>query len=117
MSEDQDKKRLKSELKSLFRGMDFISTSFLKEGVLKEKELQIYADIYQNLGMAWEFLGLQCKHWDGFKKLRDGKEACKICGKIKGVEEGYYLFRKGQKKRIGKRVVPNSKKTFQSRRT
>ncbi len=95
--------------------MDFVSSNFLCEEGLEEKQIQIYYDIYQGLGIAWEFIGLQCKHWDGFKKVRRGKEACKICGKLEDVKEDYYLLGKGQKKRIGRKVIPNSKKTFKNR--
>ena len=112
----RDKKRVKDELKRLFKSMDFVSSNFLCEEGLEEKQIQIYYDIYQGLGIAWEFLGLQCKHWDGFKKVRRGKEACKICGKLEDVEEDYYLLGRGQKKRIGRKVVPNSKKTFKNRK-
>jgi hypothetical protein len=26
-------------------------------------------EVYQQLGLAWEFLGLQCRHWDGFRRV------------------------------------------------
>lgn len=32
------------------------------------------------------------------------------------MEENYYLLSKGQKKRIGRKVVPNSKRTFKNRK-
>jgi hypothetical protein len=59
---------------------------------------------------------LQCKHWDGYKKTRDKKEACKICGKIKGADEFHILLcRKGPKK-LGVKLKPNSKKTFETKK-
>lgn len=53
-----EKKRLKDELKRLFKSMDFVSSNFLCEEGLEENQIQIYYDIYQGLGIAWEFLGL-----------------------------------------------------------
>jgi len=116
MSVDGEEKRVKRELRRIFRSMDFISSTFLNDDKLEERQIRIYYDIYQHLGTAWEYLGLQCKHWDDFRKTRDGKEVCRICGKIKGVEERYHLLDKAKKKRIGRRIVPNSKKTFKNKR-
>ncbi len=92
--------------------MDFISKNFLgKEGIDK-KDFRNYFNIYQQLGLAWEFLGLQCKHWDGYKKIRTTKEVCRICGKVKGIGELYYLIPQKGIKKIGKKLKPNSKKVF-----
>jgi hypothetical protein len=33
-----------------------------------------FAEIYQQLGLAWEFLALQCPHRGGWRKLQDGKD-------------------------------------------
>jgi hypothetical protein len=82
------KEYVKKELKKLFKSMDFISNNFLNREDIKE--LQTYFDIYQHLGIAWEFLGLQCGHWEGYKKTRDRKEVCRICGKVRDVDETYY---------------------------
>jgi len=78
MKKEIEKKRLKRELKSLFRSMDYISDNYLNKEGINDKELEVFANIYQQLGMAWEFLGLQCRHWDGYRKTRDKKEVCKI---------------------------------------
>ena len=96
--------------------MDFVSDNFLNKESISKDKLEIYFNIYQQLGMAWEFLGLECKHWDGYKKIRDKKEACKICGKIKGVKDTYYLLPEKGLKKIGTKLKPNSKKTFKRKK-
>jgi len=96
--------------------MDFISNNFLKGEGVHEKNFQTYFNIYQQLALAWEFLGLQCRHWDGYREIEDKKETCKICGKAKGVDDYYYLLpRKGIKK-LGAKLRPNSKKTFRNKK-
>lgn len=110
------KEQIKKELKSLFKSMDFVSKNFLNGKNISEKESRLFFNIYQQLGTAWEFLGLQCKHWEGYKRIEGEKEACKICGHIKGVDEFYYLLHKKGIKKIGMKLKPNSKRTFKNRR-
>jgi hypothetical protein len=113
---NQEKEMLKKELRSLFKSMDFISNNFLKGESVHEKYFQTYFNIYQQLALAWEFLGFQCRHWDGYREIEDKKETCKICGKVKGVDDYYYLLpRKGIKK-LGAKLRPNSKKTFKNKK-
>jgi len=115
MPKETERTRLKKVFRSLFKSMDFVCDNYLnKEGITK-KDREVFADIYQQLGLAWEFLGLQCGHWDGYKKSRDKKEVCRICGKVKGVEEHYLLLPARETKLIGRHVKPNSKKTFTTR--
>ena len=83
---------------------------------MSEKEFERFFRIYQQLGLAWELLGLQCKHWDGYRKTRDKKEVCKICGKVKGTDEYHILLPKKGPKKLGVRLIPNSKKTFETRK-
>ncbi len=109
------KNKLKKELKSLFKSMDFLSNNFLNKGNVSKRDFRLYFNIYQQLGIAWEFLGLQCKHWDGYEKVKDEKEVCKICGKVKGVDEFYYLILKKGSKKIGRKLKPNSEKTFNNK--
>lgn len=116
MKKVSKKNELKRSLNRLFRSMDFVSKNFLNNDKLDSKTIQIYWNIYQQLGIAWEFLGLQCEHWDGYKKIRDKKEVCKICGKVKSADEFYYLLTRIGTKKIGKRLTPNSDKTFPSRK-
>ena len=102
------------DLRRLFRSMDFVS----RHPVLKRdtKEARRFAEIYQQLGLAWEFLALQCKHGDGWRQLRDGKSACKVCGLIRGVKEQWLLLPRDGKKVVGRRTKPNSKRTFPNRK-
>lgn len=111
-----DKKRLKKELKDIFDSMDFISQKFLSNGKILEKAHQKFYNIYQQLGLAWEFLGLQCGHWDGFKKTRDKKELCKICGKLRSAKDSFYLLPTNSIVRIGQKIKPNSKKIFKTQK-
>ncbi len=106
MRKDSIKNKLKKELKSLFKSMDFVSNNFLHKKRISKSNFQVYFNIYQQLGIAWEFLGLQCKHWDGYKKVRDKKEVCKICGKVKDIDEFYYLIPKKGSKKIGRKLKP-----------
>ena len=87
MHKKTERDRLKKEFKQLFKSMDFICDNYLNKKGIPEKDREPFAGIYQQLGLTWEFLGLQCGHWDGYKKTRDKKEVCKICGKVKGVDE------------------------------
>lgn len=111
-----EKARLKKDFKRLFKSMDFVCDNYLNKEGVSEKEQEIFADIYQQLGQAWEFMGLQCEHWDGYKKARDKNEVCKICGKIKEVDESHILMPAKGLKKIGKRVKPSPKKTYPTQR-
>jgi hypothetical protein len=116
MKDGQIKKELKKQLKALFKSMDFVSNNFLDSEKVGKKEFQRFFNIYQQLGLTWEFLGLQCKHWDGYRKTRDMKQACKICGKVKGVDDSYILLSKNGPKKLGVKLKPNSKKTFETKK-
>ncbi len=116
MHKGQGKKELKKQLNDLFKSMDFVSNNFLDGEKIGKKEFQVFFNIYQQLGLVWEFLGLQCKHWDGYKKTRDKKETCRICGKVKGADEFYILLPKTGLKKLGMKMKPNSKKTFETKK-
>ncbi len=116
MKDGQIKKELKKQLNALFKSMDFVSNHFLDGKKMSERKFQQFFRVYQQLGLAWEFLGLQCKHWDGYRKTRDKKEACKICGKIKGADDSYILLPKKGPKKLGVKLKPNSKKTFETKK-
>jgi len=111
MDARKNKAQLKADLKRVFRALDFVGKHLNGRQPPKATQ-QLYFDIYQPLGLAWKFLGLQCKHWDGYKRDRDGKQVCRICGKIKGVQERLFLLADSGMKRIGRRAAPTSKKTF-----
>ena len=110
----RDSSKLKNDLRRLFRSMDFVS----RQPALNRdtKETRRFAEIYQQLGLAWEFLALQCKHGGGWRKLRDSKSACKVCGLIRGAKEQWLLMPREGKKTIGRRALPNSKRTFPNRK-
>ncbi len=117
MTSPSTKIQLKKDISRVIRCMDFISENFLRDEKVVKKKLEMYYDIYQSLATAWEFYGLQCKHWDGFKRVRDGKQACRICGKIKGTDDSFYLLPAQGEKTIGKRTVPtNSRKVFPTKK-
>ena len=105
---------LKTEFKRLFRSMDFASRHpALNKG---GKEAERIAEIYQQLGMLWEFLSLQCPHRAGWRKAREGKVACKLCGILRGTDEQWLLLTRVGKKVIGRRAAPASKETFANKK-
>lgn len=111
-----NKEQLKKELSRLYKSLDFVSKNFLNDKKGRKKDVRIFFNIYQQLGLAWDFLGLHCKHWDGYKRSKDGKEVCRICGKVKRVGEHYYLLAEAGPKKIGSKRMPNSKKTFENKK-
>ena len=82
---ETNREHIKKELRKLFRSMDFVSKKFLADEKAAGKDFQIYFNIYQQLGLVWEYLGQQCKHWGGHKKTRERHEVCRICGKVKAT--------------------------------
>ena len=114
MKQNAPKTPLKRDLKRVLRSMDFVS----RHPALQRDtaEARRFAEIYQQLGLAWEFLALQCTHRSGWRKLRDGKSACKVCGLIRGVKERWLLVPSEGKKTIGRRALPNSKRTAPHRK-
>ncbi|MDP2602088.1 MAG: hypothetical protein Q8S00_05790 [Deltaproteobacteria bacterium] len=111
MDARKNKAQLKPDLKRVFQALDFVGKHLNGRRPPKATQ-QLYFNVYQVLGLAWEFLGLQCKHWDGYKRSRDGKQVCRICGKLKGVQERLFLLADSGMKRIGRRAAPTSKETF-----
>ncbi|MBM4040629.1 MAG: hypothetical protein FJ290_19150 [Planctomycetes bacterium] len=109
MKTETPKAQLKRQFRELFRCMDFVADNYLRDKDLPDKTVERFAEVYQQLGTAWQFLGLQCKHWDGYRKAREGKMACRICGKIKGTDEHWLLLPSKGRKRIGRRATPTSK--------
>jgi hypothetical protein len=69
---------LKHEFRRLFRGMDFVSRH--PAGKRDTVEARRFAEIYQQLGLAGEFLALQCDHPAGWKRTREKKRVCEIRG-------------------------------------
>lgn len=116
MNKGQVQEEVKRQMNTLFKSMDFVSNNFLDSEKTCKKEFQRFFRIYQQLGLAWEFLGLQCRHWEGYKRTRDKKEACKICGKIKGTDDFYILLPEKGIKKLGVKASPNSKRTFENKK-
>ena len=114
MKETTARSRLQRELRRLFRSMDFVSRhpALEKEGAEAER----FAEIYQQLGLAWEFLARQCGHWDGFRKTRGGRAKCAICGAFEDAAESPVRWPNPGRKRIGKRSVPDSDATFANKK-
>ena len=114
MKKNSSNTRLKSDLRRVLRSMDFVSRHpAMKRDTAEARRM---AEVYQQLGQAWEFLALQCDHRGGSRKIRDGKLACKICGLIRGVKEPWLLLPRHGKKTIGRRAMPNSKRIFPNRK-
>jgi hypothetical protein len=109
-----DKSNLTREFKRLFRSMNFVSRhpSLNRRGPQGER----FAEIYQQLGMLWEFLALQCRHTEGWRKTRERKLACRLCGTIRGVTERWVLLPRDGKKTIGRKLFPNSGETFPNKK-
>ena len=116
MKNETPKSRLKRQFRSLFRSMDFVADHFRPGRRISRRTAARFMEIYQQLGAAWELLGLQCKHWDGYRKIREGKRACRLCGKIKGAEESWLLLPRTGRKQIGRRLMPTSKEVFPDRK-
>ena len=115
MKQNSPNDQLKRDLRRLMRSMDFVSRHPALERDTADADR--FAEIYQQLGLAWEFLALQCRHRAGWRKLRDGKAACKVCGLIRGVKEQWLLLPREGTKTIGRRALPTSKHTAPNRKT
>jgi hypothetical protein len=105
---------LRREFNRLLSSMDFVS----RHPALSEKGVpaEYFAEIYQQLGTLWEFLALQCRHARGWRKTRDGAVVCKTCGTVRNVAERWLLLPLQGRKIVGRRLFPNSSKTFRTRR-
>jgi|GEM_PF-722449 len=105
---------LSHEFKRLFRTMTFVAgRSALHE---RGPQAQRFAEIYQQLGVLWEFLALQCRHTAGWRKLRAGKLACKLCGTLRDAPERWLLLPRDGRKTVGRKRLPNSGETFPNKR-
>jgi hypothetical protein len=114
MNGQQPGHNLKAEMRRVLLSMDFVA----RHPALRRDttEARRFAEIYQQLGLAWEFLALQCRHRGGWRRLRDGKAACRICGLIRGVKEPWLLLPRHGAKSIGSRARPDSRRTFPNRK-
>ena len=96
--------------------MSFISDRYLAKNHLPTKLVGSFYEVYQQLGVAWEHLGLQCRHWDGYRQVREGKLACRICGQIKGTEQRWLVLPARGPKVIGHTTRPNSSRVFPTKK-
>lgn len=48
-----------------FQSIDYVSRHMALDG--EGTEAKQFAEIYQQLGLAWKFLALQCRHWFGWR--------------------------------------------------
>jgi len=90
--------------------MDFVSThpALLRES----KQADRFAELYQQLGRLWEFLALRCDHGAGWRKTKEGNDVCWVCGTLKGKTEDWILLPCKKRKKIGRKLLPNSGVTF-----
>ncbi|MGH7794287.1 MAG: hypothetical protein ACREQ2_05235 [Candidatus Binatia bacterium] len=87
----KSKAQLKTELKQVFRAMNFVSKHLNARHSPKATQ-HSYFDVYQSLGLAWDFLGLQCRHWDGFKRNREGKNFAAYAARSRMFESACTWF-------------------------
>lgn len=99
--------RLKKEFRRLRRSMDFASTH-RSLGAPRSKLGRHLAEIYQQLGLVWEFLALQCRHGEGYRATKSGLSVCRICGTVEGTRERWSLLLRGNR-------TPTRKKPVSSR--
>ena len=105
---------IQQEMRRLKRSMDFISQhpALDKPG----QAGRALAEIYQQLGGAWELLALQCRHRAGWRKLKDGGQTCKTCGTLKGTKERWLLLPRTGSKVIGNMIRPTTKQVQPGRK-
>ena len=115
MKRESDKTRVKRQLRELFRSLDF-ALDRSGSGKASARDQGRFAEIYQQLGLAWELLGLQCRHWDGHRRTREGRMVCRICGKVKGTDEAWVLLPSKGRKRIGRLLMAASGRVFPRKR-
>lgn len=110
MPSNQAPARLKKEFRRLRRSMDFASTH-RSLGSPRSKLGRHLVEIYQQLGLVWEFLALQCRHEEGYRTARSGLSVCRICGTVKGTREQWLLLPRGKRKAVRKKIHPASATT------
>jgi hypothetical protein len=82
--------RLKKDFRRLQRSMDFASTHRSVNSP-RSKLGRHLAEIYQQLGLVWEFLALQCRHDEGYRTTKAGDSVCRICGTVEFATERFLL--------------------------
>jgi hypothetical protein len=115
MKRESARSKIKRELRRLFRSMDFVADLPASKKGKPNRQANQWAEIYQQLGLAWEFLALQCKHWEGYRKAVSGHQICRICGKAKDIDEFWLLLPRQAPKSIGRRILPTSSQVWPNR--
>lgn len=115
MKRESEKARITRQLRELFRSLDF-ALGRSRSGKGSARDQRRFAEIYQQLGLAWELLGLQCRHWDGHRRTRERYLVCRICGKVAGADEAWVLLPGKGRKRIGRMVMPASRQASPDKR-
>jgi uncharacterized protein (DUF433 family) len=54
--------------------MDFVCDRHLQRKRISKRDMDAYHRVYQQLALAWEYLGLQCQHAAGHRRIAGGKE-------------------------------------------
>ena len=83
---------LDRQIKAVLRSMDYVCDRHLRRKRVPQPDLDAYYRVYQHLALAWEYLGLQCKHAEGHRRIAGGKQACRVCGKVKGGADPFILL-------------------------
>src|SRR5262245_62119020 len=80
---------VRKSIARVLRSMDLIAGSFpggkKRKAPLGRRRGDSWGEIYQQLGLAWEFLALRCRHRNGWRRASGGRDACRACGHIRGV--------------------------------
>jgi hypothetical protein len=104
----------------VLRSMDFIAGGFRRgkkrRALGARRRAERHWEIYQQLGLAWEFLALRCRHRDGLRRVSGGRMACRACGKIRGVRDDWLLFPRQGPKTIGRIARPDYGRSARSKR-
>jgi hypothetical protein len=96
--------------------MDFVFERHLQGKRVPQRDADAYHRVYQYLALAWEYLGLQCKHAQGYRRIVGGKQACRVCGKVKGRADPFILLPSKGPKQIGRMARPTSVRVFANAR-
>ncbi|MBI2059578.1 MAG: hypothetical protein HYT87_07385 [Nitrospirae bacterium] len=103
----QSSKEVGEAIRRVLRAMDYVSEKWLRGKPFQDgRRADLFYNIYQELGTAWHYYGLQCRHPKGYRRIGGGQHACRTCGQIKGTSNPEYLLPAKGRKRIG-RFIPS----------
>lgn len=104
---------VRAQMRRLHRCLDFASRSSRLDK--SRRNQRALAEIYQMLALAWEFLALQCRHLDGWRRAKDGTSVCRVCGTRRDAAEHWLLLPRSGRKVIGRMTRPTSRRTLSDR--